>query len=161
MRASFWADLPVAGKCTFWLGSNWGRGIYQCWRNLPGTGHISSRGIYSTENQKSNRQNHGNLYRICASVGKMFRISTSIGKWWPEGGRLVGWGDGKREVWERGVIEMTTSVHTTSGGHQHQTYRKQIDEAYCLSGAVDRQPGRQMDGRTDKRDGIREATVHA
>lgn len=81
----------------------------------------------------------------------MLRIERGIEKWWPEAGSLVGWGDGKREEWDRRVIGMTAWLHTTSGGHQHQpqhqTCRKQIHETHCLSGAADRQPGRQMDGR--------------
>jgi len=77
----------------------------------------------------------------------MLRIERGMEKWWPEAGRLVGWDDGKREEWDRRVIGMTAWLHTTSGGHQHQTYRKQIHETHCLSGAADRQPGRQMDGR--------------
>ena len=67
-----------------------------------------------------------------------------------DGLRLDGWGDGKREEWGWRVIGMTTRLHTTSVGHQHQTYRKQIPETHCLSGAADRQSGRQMDGRTSR-----------
>jgi hypothetical protein len=65
------------------------------------TGHIKRA-------YKPNRQKNRNLYRICARVGKMFRILRGVGKRWPEAGRLVGWGDGNREEWERGVIGMTT-----------------------------------------------------
>jgi hypothetical protein len=66
------ADLRVAGQCSSGMVPTQVRGSTNAdltFRELDTFLHLAYE-----ENYKSNRQKYGNLYRICARVGKMFQI---------------------------------------------------------------------------------------